>query len=144
MTKKKLKLKKPAKIILGIFALTFICFLLLFIGYSVLENKLNKLGYSDDASYNIITMFKMKYVEDYSNNKTLNAAFESSDYKEDNLEHYSKITYREQKNLIKNINSLLKKGYSDREISMIITHGDDDSVSNFVKKDKVEDLEDFF
>lgn len=144
MTKKKIKLKKPAKIILGVFTFIFIGFLLLFFGYSLLENKLNKLGYSDEASYNIITKLKIKYVEDYPNNKTLNAAFESNNYKEENLEHYSKITYKDQKNIIENINSLLKKGYSDREISMIITHGDDISVTNFIKKEDVEYLEEFF
>lgn len=144
MEKKKLKLKKPVKIICKILIIIFIIFLLLFVGYFFLERKLNKIGYSNEAVFNIITKFKYNYVMNYPNNNTLNAAFESSYYNEKNVEHYSKITYRNQKNIIKNINLLLKRGYSDREISMIITHGNDDSVSSFAKREKIKYLEEFF
>lgn len=144
MKRKKIKLKKPAKIILYIFVSVFILFIAVFGLYFFLENKLYKLGYSHKAAYNIITEFKINYVEDYPNNKTLNAAFESEAYQEKNLEHYSKITYQKHENIIKNINLLLKKGYSDREISMILAHGKDEDVYQFSKRARVKYLEEFF
>ncbi len=141
--KKKVRLKKGARILVSIFIIIIVIVVVLFLFYLYLESKLNKIGYSDTASYNIIKTLKFSYVENYPNNKTLNAAFESNNYKEDNLEHYRNITYVKQKNLIKNINLLLKKGYSDREISMIVTHGDDNSVSLFAKREEIKYLEEF-
>lgn len=144
MKKKKIKLKRPAKILIKILAVILIVLLLVFSVYFFLEKKLSKMGYSRLAIPNIITKFKVRYVEDYPNNKTLNAAFETSDYQEENLEHYSKITYQKQDHLIQNINTLLKKGYSDREISMILAHGSDQDVTLFAQKKKIKYLEEFF
>lgn len=143
--RKRLKLKKPIDIIVKILIGILVFLLVVFIVYKVIETKLNKIGYSDKAAYNIITKFKISYANDYPDNKTLNAAFESDlYYKEKYLEHYSKIVYQDQENLIKNINSLIKIGYSDREISMILKHGDSKSVSEFTKKERIKYLEEFF
>ena len=142
--KKKVKLKMPAKIILGLFVTLFASVILFFIGYMYLESNLKKLGYSEKASEFILSNFKYQYVQDYPSNKTLNAAFESQYYDENNLEHYSKIVYKNHSHLIKNINSLLKVGYTDREISMILNHGDDKSVSDFSKRERIKYLEEFY
>lgn len=142
--KRKIKLKRPAKIILFFIISIFVVILLILGIYFFLDNKLHKIGYSHEAANYIITNFKIGYANEYPNNKTLNAAFESSDYVEKNLEHYSKIAYQKQKNIIKNINLLLEKGYSDREISMILAHGDDESILEFSKRDKVQYLEEFY
>ena len=80
---------------------------------------------------------------DIGENKTLNAAFESDDYIEDNLDNYAKIDYENQKHLIRNINKLLDKGYSVDEVNLIISKGDDKSVSDFTKRDKVKYIEEF-
>ena len=56
--------------------------------------------------------FKKDYVLSIGENKTLNAAFESNDYNEENLEFYRKIKYVNHKHLIRNINKLLKNGYN--------------------------------
>ena len=80
---------------------------------------------------------------DIGENKTLNAAFESDDYLEDNLDNYVKIDYQEGKHLISNINKLLDKGYSVNEVNLIISRGDDESVSEFAKRDKVKYIEEF-
>lgn len=144
MQKKKLRLKKPAKIILYILILIVVILILVFGVYFFLESKLKNMGYSKDAAYNIIIKFKIKYAENYPDNKTLNAAFESDDYEEKNLEHYSKISYQEHENIIRNINLLVKKGYSDREISMILKHGNDNDVYEFSKRDRIKYLEEFF
>ena len=144
MKKKKIKLRKPFDIIAKILIGIIVVILIVFIVYSILVSKLRSIGYSKAASYNIITKFKISYVENYPNNKTLNAAFESTDYKEKNLDNYAKIVYKNDKNLISNINLLIKKGYSNRDISMILNHGSSEDVVEFAKKDKVKYLEEFY
>ena len=144
MKKRKIKLKKPFDTITKILNGILVVILIIFIVYSVLVSKLRSIGYSKAAAHNIITKFKISYVQDYPNNKTLNAAFESADYLEKNLDNYAKIVYKEDKNLISNINLLIKKGYSNRDISMILNHGDSADVVEFAKKDKVKYLEEFY
>ena len=143
MTKRKLKLKKSAQkmllIILGIIVVIGIIF-----GFYMSRiNELKSLGYSDVAAKSIVFKFKYSYVVNKGKNKTLNAAFESDNYNEKYLDNYADITYQKQDNLISNINKLIKKGYSDKEISLIISRGDDKSVSSFAKRDKVKYVEEF-
>lgn len=140
---KSVKLKEkyilPTKII-GV-VLCIIIGLLLF--YVKQINDLTKLNYSKEASRNILFSFHKDDVLEVGENKTLNAAFESDDYKEKYFDNYSKIKYVNHKNLIKNINKLLKIGYSNTDINMIITHGTDEAVSEFTKRKKVRYLEEF-
>lgn len=107
-------------------------------------NELKKIGYSSEASKNILLNFKKDYVLSIGENKTLNAAFESTYYEENNLENYAKIKYQKQKNIIRNINKLLDKGYSNSNVSMILAHGDDEEVSKFAERDKIKYLEEFY
>lgn len=142
--KKKIILKKPAKIILGIVGTIFVLLFGIMGLFFYQRSQLMKLGYSKSASSMILKKWKKDYVVSVGENKTLNAAFESADYEEKNLDHYQKIKYQEQKHLIRNINRFIKKGYSDYEISMIISHGDDKAVSDFTKRKKVRYLEEFY
>ena len=73
-----------------------------------------------------------------------NAAFESDDYKEENLDVYTKVKYQDHKNIIKSINLLIDKKYSTRDISIILAHGNDSDVLEFAKKDKIKYLEEFY
>ena len=141
---KKIRLKpKAVKILKVIGTIVLVClFLLIIYFYNI--GQLKSLGYSDLASRNILLKFKKKYVLSIGENKTLNAAFESSDYDEDNLDNYSKIKYQNQKHLIKNINLLIKKKYSNSNISMILEHGNDNDVTAFTKRDKINYLEEFY
>lgn len=141
---KKIRLKpKAVKILKVIGTVVLVClFLLIIYFYNI--GQLKSLGYSDLASRNILLKFKKKYVLSIGENKTLNAAFESSDYDEDNLDNYSKIKYQNQKHLIKNINLLIKKKYSNSNISMILEHGNDSDVTAFTKRDKINYLEEFY
>lgn len=142
--KRKIKLKKTVikKIkVLGIFCAILLA---IFLFYRSQINSLKKLGYSETASRNILFQFKKKYILSIGENKTLNAAFESKDYEEKYLDQYSKIDYQNHDNLIKNINTLIKKGYSNDNISMILAHGSDKDVTEFVKRDKINYLEEFF
>ena len=145
MSKKKVKLKlkssarKPL-IIVGVVLLVIIIILSFYFNRI---GELKNLGYSEEAAKNIIFKFKYSYVMDIGENKTLNAAFSSTDYKKENLDNYVKIGYENQEHLISNINKLLDKGYSVNEVNLIISKGDDKSVSDFVKRDKVKYIEEF-
>lgn len=143
MKKKKLKLKSGARKIVIILSAIILLIVILLGFYFNRVNELRSLGYSEKASKNIIFKFKYSYVRDIGKNKTLNAAFESRDYKEKNLDDYVKIDYDNQKHLITNINKLLDKGYSVNEVSLIINRGDDESVSDFAKRDKVKYIDEF-
>ncbi len=142
--KKKLKLKqKYVKVVKIIGIILAILVIGLFIYFKQI-NELRKLNYSFKASNKILFTMKKSYVLKVLENKTLNAAFESKDYDEKNLDNYAKIEYQKQKNLIKNINKLLKKGYSNSEINLILSHGTDSDVSKFAKREKIRYLEEFY
>ncbi len=142
--KRKVKLKEPYDKILRAIGITLgVLFILLFV-YFYNIHQLENLGYSKRASQNILFKLKKNYVLQIGENETLNAAFESRDYDEDNLDSYAKIKYQKQKNLIKNINALIKKKYSNSNISMILAHGSDQDVTAFAKRDKIRYLEEFY
>lgn len=143
-TKKKFKLKPEAEKILKIIGIIIGIIIVLFIFYRSNINDLKRIGYSEEASKNILLKFKKKEVIHLGKNKTLNKAFESSNYIDKNFTSYSKIKYQNQKNIIKNINKLLKIGYSNEEVSLILSRGNDKDVSEFTKRKKVRYLEEFF
>lgn len=143
-TKKKIRLKEQYIKILEVIGVIIAIILGLFLFYRSNINDLKKIGYSEKASKNILIKFKKKEVLQLGKNKTLNKAFESSDYNEKNFTIYPKIKYKNQKHLIKNINTLIKKGYSNDQISMILSHGDDNDVTEFAKRKKVRYLEEFY
>ncbi len=142
--KKKFRLKKSVQKKLKVFGIVLGIFLVAFFFYSSQIASLTRLGYSKEASRNILFQFKKDYVLSVGENKTLNAAFESDDYKEKYLDQYSKIDYQNHEHLIQNINTLIKKGYSNSNISMILAHGSDRDVRDFAKRDKINYLEEFF
>ena len=142
--KRKLKLKKPFVIILKIIFIVILVFLGMFLFYSYQVKDVSKLGYDRDASKNILLLGKKDIIKSYEYSDTLNAAFKSKYYKDANLDSYSKIKYQDQKNIIKNINTLIDKGYSNSNISLILAHGNDDDVSEFAKRDKIKYLEEFY
>ena len=142
--KRKLKLKKPFVIILKIIFIVILVFLGMFLFYSYQVKDVSKLGYDRDASKNILLLGKKDAIKSYEYSDTLNAAFKSKYYKDANLDSYSKIKYQNQKNIIKNINTLIDKGYSNSNISLILAHGNDDDVSEFAKRDKIKYLEEFY
>lgn len=142
--KRKLKLKKPFVIILKIIFIVILVFLGMFLFYSYQVKDVSKLGYDKEASKNILLLGKKDAIKSYEYSDTLNAAFKSKYYKDANLDSYSKIKYQNQKNIIKNINTLIDKGYSNSNISLILAHGNDDDVSEFAKRDKIKYLEEFY
>ena len=144
VTKKKVKLKAPVLNVLKVIGVIFIIILGVFIFYRVQINDLKKLGYSEKASKNILAKFKKDDVLNIGKNKTLNKAFESSDYKEKNFNSYAKIKYKDEKYVISNINALIKDGYDNEQITMILAHGTGEEVKEFAKRKKVRYLEEFY
>lgn len=141
--KAKLKLKNNVRKPLVICSVVILIIIITLLFYFNRIGELKSLGYSEDSAKSIIFKFKYSYIMDIGENKTLNKAFESDDYIKENLDSYAKIDYQNQKHLISNINKLLDKGYSVNEINLIISRGDDKSVSDFVKRDKVKYIEEF-
>lgn len=144
MIQSKLKLKKSAKVFLGIISILLLLFLICISYFFISRARLNKIGYSNAASYNIIVNFRKDVAYKYPNNKTLNAAFESSDFKESNIDIYAKVAYYNHKHLIRNINLLVDKKYNTRDISIILAHGTDNDIYEFSKLEKVKYLEAFY
>ena len=144
MVKKKLRLKKPIVNVCKIILLVIVVSIIFYFIYLFQVKSITKVGYSKDASKRILLSGKKKYVLQHDFSKTIDAAFRSIDYKEDNLDNYFKINYQKQKNIIKNINTLIDKGYSNSNISIILAHGDDQDVTEFAKKDKIKYLEEFY
>ena len=140
----KLKLKRPFVILLKILGFLLCSLLVLFIIYRNQINDLKKLGYSEIASKNILFSSQKDYVLGVGENKTLNAAFESDKIIDKYLNNYVKINYVDHKDLIDNINNLVKKGYSNSDINIILEHGDNESVKRFAKREKVKYLEEFY
>ncbi len=142
--KTKLKPKKSLRIIIYVIATILVVTLGIYLFYLYERSTLTSLGYSIKASDKILFSFKKSYVLDIGKNKTLNAAFESSHYNEKYLDNYSKIKYFPHKDLISNINALIKKKYTNQEISMILAHGNNEDVKKFSKRDKIDYLEEFY
>ena len=142
-TKVKLKLKSSARKPLLILGAIVLIIIIVLVFYFNKIGELKNIGYSEVSAKNIIFKFKYSYVMNIGENKTLNAAFESDNYKEENLDNYAKIDYENQEHLIDNINKLLDKGYNVNEVSLIISKGDDKAVTEFAKRDKVKYIEEF-
>ena len=137
----KLKLRKPIVILLKILGFLLCSLLVLFIIYRNQINDLKKLGYSETASKNILFSTQKEYVLSVGENKTLNSAFESDKIIEEYLNNYVKINYVDHKDLIENINNLIKKGYSNSDINIILEHGDNEE--DFLKEKKLSILKSF-
>lgn len=141
---KNVKIKPWLATTLKVIGFIVIVFLCIFAFYRLQINSLKKIDYSEKASNNILFSGKKDYVLSVGKNKTLNKAFESSYYDEKYLENYVKIKYVDHKHFIKNINKLVDLDYSNNDINIIFSHGTDESVSEFTKRDKVHYLEEYF
>ncbi len=144
MKKTKIKVKPRVITVLKVIGVILCLLLGVFLFYLKQINDLKSLDYSDKASNKILFSYKKDYIMSIGKNETLNKAFESDDYNEDNLDIYRRIKYVPHKDLISNINKAIKLGYKYSDINIIFKHGDNDSVKRFLKRDKVKYLEEFF
>lgn len=141
---KRLKLKGPFLSILKYMGILLLVLLGIFLFYRYEINSIKKLGYSEDSSKVILFNFYTKYVNSISYSKTLDKAFESNDFNEKYLKKYEHINYHKGDNFIKNINTLMDKKYSYNDINMILSHGSDEDITEFSKKDRVNYLEEYY
>ena len=141
---KSIKLKPWLLTVFKIIGILLFLFLCVFAYYRIQINSIKKFEYSEEASNKILFTGKMDYIKSIGKNKTLNKAFESDKYDEKYLENYSKIKYVDQKHFIENINKLVDLKYSNNDINIIFSHGNDDSVTEFTKRDKVHYIEEYF
>jgi len=139
----KLKMKKPIKYILIVLLVVLLLGSIPVGMHFYTKHKLLDLNYSIDAVQEIMKKKKTDYVYKVGYNQVLERAFTSSAYQEKYLDHYLKIEFQDQKNLISSINTLLDKGYKEDEISLILARGNDETVSEFLKKDYVDDIKDY-
>lgn len=144
-TKKvKLKLKPNVVKYLKVIGVLLLIFLVCFIFYRKQISNITDLGYSEIAAKKILFDEDKEYILTVKENKTLNAALETDFYKAKYLKNYAKINFVDHKNLIKNINTLLDKGYSNSDVNIILSHGDDNDVTEFSKRERVRYLEEFY
>ena len=86
--KRKLKSTKTAKILFGVILAIIIVIASCITIYKVQEYNLMELNYSKEASHEIIFSGNYSKIKEIGENASLNAAFVSSDYIEENYEHY--------------------------------------------------------
>lgn len=142
-TVKKNKLKKPVKVIILVLCIAFIG-ISIPVGYRMYHShKLSELNYDKKAIASILKERKQSYVYEIGENKTLNAAFQSENYQEKYLDSYAKLSYQDQEDLILNINTLLDKEYTIQEVEAIISHGNNEEVTAFAKREKQDDVLDY-
>ena len=141
---KRVHVKPKVAAIFKVVGFILVCLLGIFIYYRIQIHDLKVLGYSEEASNAILFSKNKRNVMEYGENKTLNAAFESEAFKQEYLNNYAKIKYVDHEHLIDNIHRLLKVGYSNNDINIILAHGTDESVREFAKRDRVRYLDDFF
>lgn len=140
---KKLKLREPFVSIIKVIGIILIVIFCIFLFYRFEILSVSRLGYSEEASKNILFKFKKKYIKSVPYSKTLNAAFESQDYNEKYLNKYNDIDFYNDNNLIKAINLLLDKKYTVNEVNLILSRGSVDDAISFSKKDKIVYLEEY-
>ena len=105
----KIKVKPKALKGFKIFGIVFCIFLGLLLFYLKEMKQLTTIGYSKESSRKILFTLKKDFVLSKGENKTLDAAFSSKNYQEENLEHYARIKYVNHKDLIRNINTLIRR-----------------------------------
>ena len=80
------------------------------------------------------------YIKDKKHSKTLEEAINSKYYESDYIDDYYKVNYNKNDTFIKNVNSLLKKGYQTNEINSIFKKLNNDSINIILKYDYDMDL----
>lgn len=142
-TVKRLRLKEPYNSIVRVLKTILIILFVIFLFYRYEIHTIKKIGYSEKAANYVLFHWKKDYVEGIKFSKTLNRAFESDDYKEKYLKKYNLIDFYDSDILIKNINTLLKKGYSVLDINLIFSRGSQEDALEFSKRDRVLYLDEF-
>ncbi len=134
-------MKRPMKILLVLLVIVLVAIFAPMVYRNYYHGKLEKLGYSEKAIAGILKQGKQKDVLEIAYHKTLDQVFQSDHYDEKNFKNYQKIDGNEAiSDLADPINKLLKKGYTTEEISAILRTGTEQSIQDFTKREKEEDI----
>ena len=142
MKNKKVKVKKKVFVLIII---TFILIIVVIINPIKLYNKyqLKNLGFSDSSIQTIMKTNLNKKILELPYSKTLDIVLASSDFDVKNFDIYKELEYYEFDNYTKNINVLIKKGYTTEEINYILKSANNDSLNEFLKKDYINNISKF-
>lgn len=137
---KKIKLNKNGKIFLMIICLVLLISLTPFCIKLYKTSTLKKLSYDKTAIKAILDKKLYKEIKEVGYNETINYIVGSKDFNEKNINKYQKIDYVKQEDLCKNINLLISKGYTTKEINLIVKNSTNEVLNEFVKKDYIENI----
>ncbi len=141
---RKIKVKPKFMSAIKVMGFFFFIFLAIFLFYRKQIRDLTSVGYSKKASQVILFSFQKDYALSVSDNAALNRVFEEDKFIEEYMEQYKKITYVDQEHFVDHLHEALKKGYKPSDINIIFSHGNDEAVDQFLKRDKINYLEEFF
>jgi len=139
---KKRKLNKKSIAILSIILLIIIIEL---VNPIKLYNKhlLRELNYSETSIDVILDNNLKKEILKQEYSKALDIILASKDYQNKNFSIYQELNYVEISDYVKNINSLIEKGYQSKDINNIIKSGSSDDIKTFLEKDYDKDVSKF-
>ena len=141
---RKIKMKPKFVAVLKVLAF-FLCVVLgVFLFYRKQISDLTSVGYSEKASNVILFSFQKDYALSVHENAALNRVFEEDKWLEEYKDQYKKITYVNHEHFVDHLHKALEKGYKPNDINIIFAHGDDSAVERFLKRDKINYLEEFF
>jgi len=109
----------------------------------IATNSIKKLNYSNDSSKKIISLGLKEQVLEHGYSEFIDKNVFSSDFDINRFDTYKQLNYSSNLNNLVIINQIIDKGYNIEEINCILKTGDNDSASDFIKKEKYEYIVDF-
>ncbi len=141
MSRKRKKMKKP--VLIFIVVILVVVIILINPITLIAKIRLGNLKYSKESIDKIIEYDLDDKVIKLGYNKTIDAAIKDKNYDKKNFDKYAKIDYVKQDDFIKNINNLLKKKYSVKEINLINKTATKEDIDNILSESIILDIEDY-
>ena len=141
MKKKKIvRLSQNGKNVLTLF-IVILVIIMIPIGLHIHKQKtLQKLSYDKKAISYILNRKLYKDITDIGYSDTINNCVTTKYFKKEYLKSYKKINYVKQDDICTNINKLLKKKYSVKEINNITKNSTNEVLNDFVEKDYIDNI----
>ena len=138
-TKKKLKIKTPV-----IICILLILIILVVIFYKPVTSKikLKMKGYTSEVANIIYDNELTEKVLEYDFNELISKLATNEEFKFKYIDDYYKIDYIDRDNFLKEINTLLDKKYSTKDIN-IIEKINNETMYNYLVENKIDDIEEY-
>lgn len=130
---KKINLKKNC-----IVFLTILLLITIYPSYLIIKITSNNYGFK--TSINIIKNELVNFAINNEYSETFENAINSKAFNKNNINKYTKITFSNKKNFIKNINSLIKIGYSVDSINLIYKKLDYEQINYLIDHSFVKEI----